>query len=70
MYFVKRLFFLSEDHEYRSIQFNKVDTFYNCDRRSHHGDYPFIRYSQDEAILVPRNPVGRTGIIGRGHLGR
>ena len=37
---------------------------------SHHGPYKFIRFDFDTPILVPCNPVGRTGIIGRGHLGR
>jgi hypothetical protein len=27
-------------------------------------------YSPEKSILVPVNPVGRTGLIGRGHLGR
>jgi hypothetical protein len=27
-------------------------------------------YSPQKSILVPVNPVGRTGLIGRGHLGR
>lgn len=33
-----------------------------CDRRSYHGQYPIVG-------RVPRNPCGRTGITGRGHLG-
>lgn len=27
-------------------------------------------YSAQNPVLVPVNPVGRTGLIGRGHLGR
>lgn len=34
-----------------------------CDRRSYHGTYRIIG-------RVPQNPCGRTGITGRGHLGR
>lgn len=34
-----------------------------CDRRSYHGTYKIIG-------RVPQNPCGRTGITGRGHLGR
>lgn len=34
-----------------------------CDRRSYHGTYKIIG-------RVPQNPCGRTGITGRGHLGK
>jgi ADP-ribose pyrophosphatase len=34
-----------------------------CDRRSYHGFYDIVAH-------LPRNPCGRTGIQGRGHLGR
>lgn len=34
-----------------------------CDRRSYHGPYKIID-------RVPQNPCGRTGITGRGHLGK
>ena len=34
-----------------------------CDRRSYHGEYEIVR-------RVPQNPCGRTGITGRGHLGK
>jgi hypothetical protein len=34
-----------------------------CDRRSYHGIYKIVEG-------VPQNPCGRTGITGRGHLGR
>ncbi|CAF0965387.1 unnamed protein product [Adineta ricciae] len=33
-----------------------------CDRRSYHGKYEVVRG-------VPKNPCGRTGLTGRGHLG-
>jgi len=33
-----------------------------CDRRSYHGKYRIVD-------RVPRNPCGRTGLTGRGHLG-
>ncbi len=34
-----------------------------CDRRSYHGPYKIVH-------RVPQNPCGRTGITGRGHLGK
>lgn len=34
-----------------------------CDRRSYHGKYDIVGQ-------VPQNPCGRTGVTGRGHLGR
>jgi hypothetical protein len=34
-----------------------------CDRRSYHGSYKIVGN-------VPQNPCGRTGITGRGHLGK
>jgi len=34
-----------------------------CDRRSYHGPYKIVD-------RVPQNPCGRTGITGRGHLGK
>lgn len=58
------------DPEYHDIKFNSMDQRFKCDRKSHHGRYQFIEYSDDKKILVPCNPVGRTGIYGRGHLGR
>ena len=60
----------SDDSEYSAIYFNGIDQKYNCDRKSHHGQYVFMCYSPKKSILVPVNPVGRTGLIGRGHLGR
>ena len=32
--------------------------------------FVFMPYSDNNDILVPCNPVGRTGLYGRGHLGR
>ena len=52
------------------ISFNEIDKKFNCDRRSHYGPYKFIQFDIDVPILAPINPVGRTGLIGRGHLGR
>lgn len=59
------------DVEFDKIEFNVVDKTYNCDRQSHHGTYSMQPVTiGDKKCLVPRNPVGRTGITGRGHLGR
>lgn len=66
----KTVFYLRNDPEYKSIQFNTIDRKYNCDRMSHHGAYQFIRYKPELNVLVPCNPIGRTGLVGRGHLGR
>lgn len=55
--------------DFKSIMFNIDDKRYNCERRSYHGMYKIIFNTQLNA-LAPRNPVGRTGITGRGHLGR
>lgn len=46
-----------------ALKFNDLDTYYKTDRRSFTGKYEVIQG-------VPRNPVGRTGMIGRGLLGR
>ena len=62
-------FILRDDAEYETIEFNEIDKKYNTDRTSFHGNYKFMKFPNTE-ILVPRNPVGRTGICGRGHLGR
>jgi ADP-ribose pyrophosphatase len=43
-----------------SIRWNEIDN--NIDRRSHLGKYEIING-------LPRNPIGRTGITGRGLLG-
>jgi ADP-ribose pyrophosphatase len=45
----------------KPMQFNSLDG--KVDRRSHTGTYQIVD-------KVPRNPVGRTGMIGRGLLGR
>ena len=45
----------------KRTKWNKQDNVVN--RRSYHGDYKIIDGK-------PQNPVGRTGIIGRGRLGR
>jgi ADP-ribose pyrophosphatase len=51
------------------LKYNQIDRKYDCDRRSHHGEYK-IKHNQSFNKAVPLNPVGRTGIIGRGHLGK
>lgn len=45
------------------LKFNALDTSYNTDRTSLVGEYQLVQG-------VPRNPVGRTGMVGRGLLGR
>jgi len=45
------------------LKFNALDTAYNTDRTSLDGEYELVQG-------VPRNPVGRTGMVGRGLLGR
>lgn len=45
----------------KPLQFNSLDG--KVDRRSHTGPYEIVGG-------VPRNPIGRTGMIGRGRLGR
>jgi hypothetical protein len=45
--------------EYPKIKFNDEDKKYNCERKSHHGNYRFIQFSPDTDYLVPRNPVGK-----------
>ena len=50
------------------LKFNEFDHKNRCDRRSHHGEYKVILDTTFN-VKVPLNPVGRTGIIGRGHLG-
>ncbi|XP_063716344.1 transient receptor potential cation channel subfamily M member-like 2 isoform X3 [Symsagittifera roscoffensis] len=47
------------------VPWNKWDTLKNVDRRSFTG---FYSLGKDD--LLPRNPVGRTGLRGRGLLGR
>ena len=43
----------------RTFKFNDEDKKYNCERKSHHGNYRFIQFSPDTDYLVPRNPVGK-----------
>ena len=66
------VFFFSDDEDFASIQFNEIDKKSNCDRQSHHGAYQFfvVKVNENKTVQVPRNPVGRTGLTGRGHLGR
>ncbi|XP_046840253.1 ADP-ribose pyrophosphatase, mitochondrial-like [Xenia sp. Carnegie-2017] len=45
------------------FQYNSKDCHYNVDRTSFTGEYEIIEYR-------PRNPIGRTGMTGRGLLGR
>jgi hypothetical protein len=61
---------LRTDPEYQEISFNEVDKKYNCDRKSLHGPYAMVKFNAQAETKVPLNPVGRTGIYGRGHLGR
>ncbi len=49
--------------QYAVIAFNKFDSNAGVDRRSYTGAYKVING-------IPRNPVSRTGIHGRGSLGR
>ncbi len=58
------------DLEYKEITFNEIDKKYNVDRKSLHGPYEMVRFNKLVDTKVPLNPVGRTGLIGRGHLGR
>lgn len=44
-----------------AIPWNEDDRL--CDRRSYHGPYEIVG-------RLPRNPCGRTGVTGRGHLGK
>ncbi|XP_031554009.1 ADP-ribose pyrophosphatase, mitochondrial-like [Actinia tenebrosa] len=45
------------------LKFNELDKAYNVDRRSYTGEYEI-----NDGF--PRNPRGRTGVVGRGFLGR
>lgn len=47
--------------ESANTKWNEIDV--NVDRRSHTGKYAIVNG-------LPRNPIGRTGLIGRGLLGR
>ena len=68
----KLFVYFRNDDDYEKIQFNAVDKTYNVDRLSHHGLFEFftLKLSNGKTRRVPRNPVGRTGLSGRGHLGR
>ncbi|KAJ8035331.1 Transient receptor potential cation channel subfamily M member 2 [Holothuria leucospilota] len=55
---------LEEKEEMTEIKFNQVDEQYKCNRKSFLGEY-----KSDENGL-PRNPRGRTGLVGRGALRR
>ena len=66
---MSKLFFRHTD-KYQTIKFNAFDKKFNCLRESYHGPYYFIQFDVDNKILVPCNPIGRTGIIGRGKLAR
>lgn len=50
--------------EIRKIEYNRIDKACNVDRTSAHGVYVVTQEG------FPRNPLGRTGIEGRGLLGR
>lgn len=57
--------------DFDNIEFNAIDKRYNVDRMSHHGLYNFFVINiNGKSKKVPQNPVGRTGLTGRGHLGR
>lgn len=57
--------------DFDKITFNAIDTRFNVDRSSHHGEYNFFLVDiNGKTKKVPQNPVGRTGLTGRGHLGR
>lgn len=47
-----------------------MDFKFDCDRRSYYGPYELMDYKDNTNVKVPKNPVGRTGIIGRGRLFR
>jgi len=53
------------DDAFDNIKFNTMDD--NINRISYHGDYEFEELSSKK---VPRNPMGRTGMNGRGLLGK
>ena len=48
-------------HANVNIPWNEEDE--GCDRRSYHGSYRIVGN-------LPQNPCGRTGLTGRGHLGK
>ena len=61
--------FFRNDPNFKNIKFNEDDKEVNYNRKSYHGNYK-IQYNDVLNADVPLNPIGRTGIIGRGHLGR
>ena len=54
---------IPESIEAGKVEWNTLDG--KVDRRSHHGSYALDPHSH-----LPLNPVGRTGMTGRGLLGR
>ncbi|CAF0741113.1 unnamed protein product [Didymodactylos carnosus] len=60
----------ADDPDPQSVKgFNRRDG--EIDRRSHIGTYEVdLKYKDQPDITYPRNPVGRTGMRGRGLLGR
>jgi ADP-ribose pyrophosphatase len=64
----------ADTEDTKNIMFNSIDN--GVDRTSHHGTYTLMPYIYENRIAdfrfgkFPINPVGRTGIAGRGNLGR
>lgn len=64
----------ADTEETKNITFNSIDN--GIDRTSHHGPYALLPYifenfnSNFKFGKFPVNPVGRTGITGRGQLGK
>ena len=56
------MFNLRLDPGFKKIEFNQIDTNFNVDRKSHHGDYSMVPFNKMTPVLVPQNPVGRTGL--------
>ncbi|KAJ8035334.1 Transient receptor potential cation channel subfamily M member 2 [Holothuria leucospilota] len=55
---------LIEKEKWPEIKFNEFDEGYNCNRKSFLGEYNLHKDG------LPRNPRGRTGLVGRGTLRR
>lgn len=55
---------------YSKLKFNQYDIRFGIDRTSYHGVYKMSYYSPELPIFVPINPVGKTGVYGRGVLNR
>ncbi len=51
------------ENDYKNVKFNTEP------KISHYGIYK-IQFNEILNALVPFNPVGRTGLCGRGHLGK